>query len=81
MSWGKERVWTTRRDDPLVTLDETGLRRLPIGSVREFTIGGVRVRASKHHPDRWMIHSGKVPVAALAGVESRRCVERVGGGK
>ena len=76
MSWGKEHVWTVERNTPLTELSLADLERLPIGAVREFVLDGVRVRATKHHSDRWLLHSGAVPMQVLADGPSRHCVER-----
>lgn len=78
MSWGREHRWVTPHGSPALRLDEAGLRRLPLGTVREFDLAGVRVSATRHHEDRWQLHSGAVSLEVLAGFESRAKVERAG---
>ena len=80
MKRGRQRQSEAEGKKGYVELGETDLRRLPIGAVREFDLDGLRVRATRHHEDRWQVHSGTVDVERLAGLASRQCVKREGRG-
>ena len=78
MSWKHERRWTTVVRSAPRRLSEAELLALPVGSVRDFDLAGVRVRASKATAERWQVHSAGIDGQRLADLLSRDCERRTG---
>lgn len=63
---------TTMPDDPYRPLSEHELDALPVGTVRNWDLAGVRVTLQKQGDGRWQVRArGDVPSYVLARLKSR----------